>query len=120
MKILVEKFTLQRDGVKYSAGSVVELPDEEAERLVKAAPAEFRLMGKAVKSDVVAKAAQADISDGLDGMDINGLRALAAERGIATNKSFKKQDYIDAIRVAEEPEEESAELPNADLTGTVK
>ena len=41
MKILVKKFSLCHDGVKYSAGSVVDLPDDVAADLIQHSPKEF-------------------------------------------------------------------------------
>lgn len=113
MQIKVEKFTLQRNGVKYPAGSIVELPEAEAQYLVKSAPREFSIVMREVPVENKAAA------DSLDDMGINQLRAIAAERNIAFDKNFKKQDYIDAIRGADEADD-NAELPSADLTGTVK
>lgn len=115
MKIKVEKFTLQRNGAKYPAGSVVDLPDKEADALVKSAPKEFSLLVEPTVQESVEAAEPA-----LEDMDINALRALAAQMGIQVSKNFKRQDYIDAIRSIDGAEEESAELPDADLSGTVK
>lgn len=114
MQIKVEKFTLQRNGKKYPAGSIVELPEAEAQYLVKSAPREFSIVTQAVPVENKAAA-----GDNLEDMGINQLRAIAAERNIATDKNFKKQDYIEAIRGADEADD-NAELPSADLTGTVK
>ena len=44
MKVLVKKFTLVRDGVTYNAGEIVDLPVEEATRLVNESGKEFALL----------------------------------------------------------------------------
>ena len=86
MKIKVEKFTLQRNGAKYPAGSVVDLPDKEADALVKSAPKEFSLLVEPTVQESVEAAEPA-----LEDMDINALRALAAQMGIQVSKNFKRR-----------------------------
>lgn len=44
MKVLIKKFSLLRDGVEYGAGQVVDLPDDEAQKLARNAPKEFALL----------------------------------------------------------------------------
>ena len=40
-QVLIKKFTLLRNGVEYKAGTILELPEVEANALVAGAPKEF-------------------------------------------------------------------------------
>ena len=55
----------------------------------------------------------------LDGMTVAQLRDFARENGIDIGDATKKQDIIDAIVAAAEPQEPEG-LPDVDLKGTVK
>ena len=46
MYILVKKFSLRHNNVVYAAGSVVELPDDVAQKLYDDAPEEFEIISK--------------------------------------------------------------------------
>lgn len=46
MYILVKKFSLRNNNVVYAAGSVVELPDDVAQKLYDDAPEEFEIIGE--------------------------------------------------------------------------
>lgn len=46
MYILVKKFSLRHNNVVYAAGSVVELPDDVAQKLYDDAPEEFEIIGE--------------------------------------------------------------------------
>lgn len=46
MYILVKKFSLRHNNVVYAAGSVVELPDDVAQKLYDDAPEEFEIIGR--------------------------------------------------------------------------
>lgn len=46
MYILVKKFSLRHNKVVYAAGSVVELPDDVAQKLYDDAPEEFEIIGE--------------------------------------------------------------------------
>lgn len=46
MYILVKKFSLRHNNVVYAAGSVVELPDDVAQKLHDDAPEEFEIIGE--------------------------------------------------------------------------
>ena len=57
MKVLIKKFSLLRDGLMYGAGQIVDLPDEEAMKLVQNAPKEFALLEEAVVAEAEPPAA---------------------------------------------------------------
>lgn len=46
MYILVKKFSLRHNNVVYAAGSIVELPDDVAQKLHDDAPEEFEIIGE--------------------------------------------------------------------------
>lgn len=46
MYILVKKFSLRHNNVVYAVGSVVELPDDVAQKLYDDAPEEFEIIGE--------------------------------------------------------------------------
>lgn len=46
MYILVKKFSLRHNNIVYAAGSVVELPDDVAQKLYDDAPEEFEIIGE--------------------------------------------------------------------------
>lgn len=46
MYIIVKKFSLRHNNVVYAAGSVVELPDDVAQKLYDDAPEEFEIIGE--------------------------------------------------------------------------
>lgn len=46
MYILVKKFSLRHNNMVYAAGSVVELPDDVAQKLHDDAPEEFEIIGE--------------------------------------------------------------------------
>ncbi len=46
MYILVKKFSLRHNNVVYAAGSVVELPNDVAQKLYDDAPEEFEIIGE--------------------------------------------------------------------------
>ena len=49
-QVLIKKFSLRRNGVVYKAGTIIELPDSEADALVKEAPKEFEKVAVTVIS----------------------------------------------------------------------
>lgn len=56
-QVLIKKFTLLRNGVEYKAGTILELPEAEANALVVGAPKEFEKVsvGVVVNSTTSAK-----------------------------------------------------------------
>ena len=127
MKIKVLQYNLMRDGKIYSAGSVVDLPEEEAKALVESAPKEFHFAEAALPEDSSgATAPLPDLPPGVTGvteeemagektledMTMAELKEVAKEAGVTVTKSMRsKQAIIDAITAAAlaENEEDSGE-----------
>lgn len=117
MKLRIKKFKLRRNGITYSAGDVAVLPDAEAAALAAGSPDLFEI--------VVDTALQvSDVPDGSDDLNLDELtvvqlRQFAKENGIDIGDASKKQDIIDTIVAAAEPQEPEG-LPDVDLKETVK
>lgn len=127
MKIKVLQYNLMRDGKNYPAGSVVDLPEEEAKALVESAPKEFHFAEAALPEDSSgATAPLPDLPSGVTGvteeemagektleeMTMAELKEVAKETGVTVTKSMRsKQAIIDAITAAAlaENEEDSGE-----------
>ena len=127
MKIKVLQYNLMRDGKNYPAGSVVDLPEEEAKALVESAPKEFHFAEAALPEDSSgATAPLPDLPSGVTGVteeEMAGektleemtraeLKEVAKEAGVTVTKSMRsKQAIIDAITAAAlaENEEDSGE-----------
>ncbi len=127
MKIKVLQYNLMRDGKIYPAGSVVDLPEEEAKALVESAPKEFHFAEAALPEDSSgATAPLPDLPPGVTGvteeemagektleeMTMAELKEVAKEAGVTVTKSMRsKQAIIDAITAAAlaENEEDSGE-----------
>lgn len=127
MKIKVLQYNLMRDGKIYSAGSVVDLPEEEAKALVESAPKEFHFAEAALPEDSSgATAPLPNLPSGVTGvteeemagektleeMTMAELKEVAKEAGVTVTKSMRsKQAIIDAITAAAlaENEEDSGE-----------
>ena len=127
MKIKVLQYNLMRDGKNYPAGSVVDLPEEEAKALVESAPKEFHFAEAALPEDSSgATAPLPDLPSGVTGvteeemagektleeMTMAELKEGAKEAGVTVTKSMRsKQAIIDAITAAAlaENEEDSGE-----------
>ena len=127
MKIKVLQYNLMRDGKNYPAGSVVDLPEEEAKALVESAPKEFHFAEAALPEDASgATAPLPDLPSGVTGvteeemagektledMTMAELKEVAKEAGVTVTKSMRsKQAIIDAITAAAlaENEEDSGE-----------
>lgn len=121
MKVLVNKFNLRRNGVNYPAGSVVELPEAEARKLVGAAGKEFSYVGAVPEAEAVAAKLEAPADDksevGLEAMTLDELKRLAADNGIDLGKATRKADIIGIIEAAEA---EAEGLPAVDAAAMVK
>lgn len=127
MKIKVLQYNLMRDGKIYPAGSVVDLPEEEAKALVVSAPKEFHFAEAALPEDSSgATAPLPNLPSGVTGvteeemagektleeMTMAELKEVAKEAGVTVTKSMRsKQAIIDAITAAAlaENEEDSGE-----------
>lgn len=127
MKIKVLQYNLMRDGKIYPAGSVVDLPEEEAKALVESAPKEFHFAEAALPEDSSgATAPLSNLPSGVTGvteeemagektleeMTMAELKEVAKEAGVTVTKSMRsKQAIIDAITAAAlaENEEDSGE-----------
>lgn len=124
MKVLIKKFSLVRDGITYNAGSVVDLPDEEALKLSREAAKEFALLEEAadlnIAAPALASAGEAEAAKGgiaLEKMTIEQLKNYALENGIDIGKTSKKTDIIGLILAAEAGEDG---LPAVDAGALVK
>ena len=117
MKVLVKKFTLVRDGVTYNAGEIVDLPVEEATRLVNESGKEFALLAE-VKPE--AKNVSAPQQETLESMTVEQLKSLASEHGIDLGKATKKADIIGLILAAEADAGDENALPAIDAAALVK
>ena len=117
MKLRIKKFKLRRDGVTYRAGAVIDLPDTEAAALASGSPDLFEVVVDTVPQVPDTPDDPEDLN--LDEMTIAQLKAFAKENGIDIGDASKKQDIIDAIVAAAEPQEPEG-LPDVDLKETVK
>ena len=149
MKVLVKKFTLVRDGVTYNAGEIVDLPVEEATRLVNESgnlephlyrgdcePAIFSDgLAFAVSSKMwppylinevkpeaknVSAPQQETAGATLESMTVEQLKSLASEHGIDLGKATKKADIIGLILAAEADAGDENALPAIDAAALVK
>lgn len=121
MKIRIKKFKLRYAGKTFDKGAVLDLPAADAEALVTANHEQFEYVPDTPEE--AAEKAKILTADGesfnLDGMTIAQLKEFAKENGIDIGEATKKQDIIDAIAAAAEPQEPEG-LPQVDLKGTVK
>lgn len=121
MKIRIKKFKLRYEGYTFGEGAEIDIPEAEAKKLVAESPKQFEYV-----PDTPEEAAEKEkilTADGesfnLDGMTVAQLKEFAKENGIDIGEATKKQDIIDAIAAAAEPQEPEG-LPQVDLKGTVK
>ena len=125
MKIRIKKFKLRYNGETFGAGAVLDLPAADAEALLKANPEQFEYVPDT--PEMAAEKAKILVTDAetgeegfnLDGMTVAQLKEFAKENGIDIGEATKKQDIIDAIVAAAEPQEPEG-LPQVDIKGTVK
>lgn len=117
-KVLVKKFTLVRDGARYTAGCIAEIPEDEAAGLAAASPQEFELIDVPA-GPVAAKTAEEPAeSVCLEKLSVAQLKEYAAGNGIDIGGAARKQDIIDAIVTAAEAGKDG--LPPVDPEATVK
>lgn len=124
VQLRVEKFSLMYNGQLYKAGSIVEMPAEEAEKLAKAAPKEFSVIYKPLTELPKGVEAVDEIpEDGidLDKMTLKELKTFAKEQEIDLGSAKTKDAIIDVITNALiersedlENAEDDAELPVID------
>jgi hypothetical protein len=74
MKILVKKFSLCHDGVTYGAGSVADLPDDVAAKLIQQSPKEFSAVDAQATDETPAAPADSADNGGLPPVDAEKLR----------------------------------------------
>ena len=79
-QVLIKKFTLLRNGVEYKAGTILELPEVEANALVAGAPKEFEKVS--VESTEKAERTLKDFTN-------TELKALCEERGLEAGLSHQ-------------------------------
>lgn len=129
-KMLIKKFTLLRNGVRYTAGAVVDLPDDEAAALAKDSPKEFEVIDMPVVEEAIAKeqaapaAGAASVPEdtpefNLDKLNVAQLKKFAKDNGIDVGGATKKQELLDAIADAGEKAEQEG-LPEIDAEALVK
>ncbi len=122
MKIRIKKFKLRYAGRTFGAGAEIDIPAAEAKKLIDENPEQFEYVpDTAEEAAEKAKIIVTDNETGeesfnLDGMTVAQLKEFAKENGIDIGEATKKQDIINAIAAAAEPEG----LPQVDLKGTVK
>lgn len=125
MKIRIKKFKLRYEGYTFGAGAEIDIPEAEAKKLVAANPEQFEYVPD--MPEEAAEKAKIIVTDNetgeesfnLDGMTVAQLKEFAKENNIDIGEATKKQDIIDAIAAAAEPQEPEG-LPQVDLKGTVK
>ena len=125
MNIRIKKFKLRFNGETFGKGAVLNLPAADAEALVTANPEQFEYVPDT--PEMAAERAKIFVTDDkageesfdLDGMTVAQLKDFAKENGIDIGEATKKQDIIDAIVAAAEPQEPEG-LPDVDLKDTVK
>ena len=125
MKIRIKKFKLRYEGYTFGAGAEIDIPEAEAKKLVAESPEQFAYVPDTLEEAaekakiIVTDKETGEESFNLDGMTVAQLKEFAKENGIEIGVATKKQDIIDAIAAAAEPQEPEG-LPQVDLKGTVK
>lgn len=125
MKIRIKKFKLRYEGYTFGEGAEIDIPEAEVKKLVAESPEQFEYVSDTPEE--AAEKAKIIVTDNetgeegfnLDGMTVAQLKEFAKENGIDIGEATKKQDIIDAIAAAAEPQEPEG-LPQVDLKGTVK
>lgn len=112
-QVLIKKFSLRRNGVVYKAGTIIELPDSEADALVKEAPKEFEKV--AVESTEKAERRLKDFTN-------TELKALCEERGLEVPKAANKAKLLELLEGAanQQDETDGDSLPPVNAAATVK
>lgn len=125
MNISIKKFKLRYAGETFGVGTVLDVPDTEAQALIKSDPDCYEYVPDSVemanlKANILVKDAETgEEGFNLDGMTIVQLKDFAKENGIDIGDVTKKQDIIDAIVNVAKPCNAEG-LPPIDAEGTVK
>lgn len=125
MKIRIKKFKLRYAGITFGRGAEIDIPAAEAKKLVAESPEQFEYIPD-TPEESAEKEKNMTIDNetneetfNLDGMTVAQLKEFAKENGIDIGEATRKQDIIDAIVAAAEPQEPEG-LPDVDLKDTVK
>lgn len=120
MQVLIKKFTLLRDGIEYKAGTILELPEAEAEALVAGAPKEFEKVSVAVVVNAAASAEKAEKT--LKDFTNAELKALCEERGLEVPKAANKAKLLELLESEADQQEDTDgdSLPPVNAAATVK
>lgn len=119
MKIRIKKFKLRYCGETFAAGAVLDIPETDVQALMKANPEQFECI-PTEENESFGTHTESDTEDiNFDSMTVAQLKEFAEENGIDIGDASKKQDIIDTIVAAAEPQEPEG-LPQVDLKGTVK
>lgn len=120
MQVLIKKFTLLRDGIEYKAGTIIELPEAEANALVAGAPKEFEKVSVAVVVNATTSAEKADRT--LKDFTNTELKALCEERGLEVPKAANKAKLLELLEGAPDQQEDTDgdSLPPVNAAATVK
>ena len=109
MQIKLLKFTVVHNGVRYQAGSVMDLPEKDANKLLAEGIAAVLEQEKTAAQ----KATQVEMD--FSSMTVAELKHYCAENGIGVGKTKKKADLLAII--AERDNENS--LPSVDYKAVV-
>lgn len=96
-QVLIKKFSLRRNGVVYKAGTIIELPDSEADVLVKEAPKEFEKVAVTVISDADAGSDNSE-EKALKNYSNEELKAMCKAREIEIPKTLTKQNSLSCLK----------------------
>lgn len=112
-QVLIKKFSLRRNGVVYKAGTIIELPDSEADALVKEAPKEF---------EKVSLESTEKVERTLKDFTNTELKALCKERGLEVPKAANKAKLLELLEGAADQQDETDgdSLPPVNAAATVK
>lgn len=119
-RVIIKKFALQKDGVVYEAGSVVELEAAEAARLSVEAPAEFEVLAEADAAPEIQEEANeskeetAEKPEDLSKWTVADLKQFCQDNDIELPAKATKAEILDII-MNEGEEEEEGELPPLEL-----
>lgn len=132
MKIKVLKFKLRYNGITYGPGAEVNMTNKEARKLVESEPEFFAYVPELAEVVELEQKVSQELKTSevgvnfipedehnvnLDKMNITQLKKFAKDNGIDVGNVTKKQELIDIIVAAAEPEEG---LPAIDTDALVK
>lgn len=98
MYILVKKFSLRHNNVVYAAGSVVELPDDVAQKLYDDAPEEFEIIGEPA-AETSAPEEVASVSEPATAKPASGKKSKKqpASKSISKEPACDDEDALPAV-----------------------